>query len=87
MNTSVVSRPYFLWDYNLTDTEVREILHGENETEKIWMMSRILASARFEDVWKYVRLSDVVVAFPRLKMRQEIKDAWKFALTAWGYHV
>lgn len=87
MNTSVSTRPYFLWDYDLTENDVREILHGDNEIEKIWMMSRILASARFEDVWKYIQLSEVVATFPRLKMRQEIKNTWKFALTAWGYHV
>lgn len=87
MKKSVSSRPYFLWDYDLTDEDVRKILHGENETEKIWMMSRILTSAKFEDVWRYVRLSDVVREFPRLKLRLEMKEAWQFALTAWGYHV
>ena len=87
MNISVNTRPYFLWDYDLTDGDVRKILHGENEAEKIWMMSRILTSAQFEDVWRYLRLSDVVREFPRLKMRREMKEAWQFALTAWGYHV
>lgn len=87
MNVSIDTRPYFLWDYDLTDKQVREILHGDNETEKIWMMSRILTSARFEDVWKYLRLSEVVREFSNLKIRPEIKNIWKFALTTWGYHV
>lgn len=51
------------------------------------MMSRILASARFEDVWKYMKLRDVVTMFPKLRMRLEITQAWARALTVWGYHV
>lgn len=34
-------RPYFLWDYDLSEDDVRRILTGDNETEKIWMLSRL----------------------------------------------
>lgn len=84
---SDTKRPYFLWDYDLTEEDVRRILRGKNQTEKIWMMSRILASARYEDVWKYVKLRDVVTMFPKLRMRPEVTQAWVTALTAWGYHI
>lgn len=80
-------RPYFLWDYDLTEDDVRRILHGKNEVEKIWMMSRILSSATYNDVWKYLRLKEVVEWFPKLRMRKEMFHAWKHALTVWGYHV
>lgn len=80
-------RPYFLWDYDLTDDDVRRILAGDNETEKIWMMSRILTHAHFNDVWKYVRVKDVADWFPKLRMHPRLKETWKTALTVWGYHV
>lgn len=77
------NRPYFLWDYDLTDSDVHRILHGKNETEKIWMMSRILESAKLEDVWKYVSLSEIVEMFHKLRLKPPIYQAWDYALKIW----
>lgn len=77
-------RPYFLWDYDLTDQDVRRILQGENETEKIWMMSRILESARYEDVWKYLSLRELRERFPELKLKPPIRQVWEHALQVWA---
>lgn len=82
-----MSKPYFLWDYNLTDKNIREILDGRNEVEKIWIISRILTHARFEDVWKYITIKDLVNVFPKLRLPVKVRGAWENALTAWGYHV
>lgn len=83
--TAKDKRPYFLWDYDLTDQQVREILHGENETEKIWMMSRILESASFDDVWTYMSLHEVREMFPKLKLKLPIRNAWTYALAIWSH--
>ncbi len=80
-------RPYWLWDYDLTEDQVREILAGKNETEKIWMTGRILSSAHFNDVWKFLRVKDILNIFPKLRVRPEVRDNWQQALTVWGYHV
>ena len=77
------TRPYFLWDYDLTEDDVRRILGGENQTDKIWILSRILESAKFEDVWKYTSLSDVRSMMPVLKIKKPIRQAWERALTVW----
>lgn len=77
------TRPYFLWDYDLTEDDVRRILRGENQTDKIWIMSRILESAKFEDVWKYMSLTEVKSMMPLLKMKKPIRRAWERALTVW----
>lgn len=81
------NRPYFLWDYDLTDDQVRGILDGNNETEKLWMTARILSNANFNDVWRYLTLAQVVDIFPKLRMRPVIKDYWQRALAVWGYNV
>jgi hypothetical protein len=81
------ARPYFLWDYDLTEDQVREIAHGENAIEKQWIMARILTSAKFGDVWKYLTVADVSREFPKLRLRPGVKRAWQRALTVWGYHV
>ena len=75
------SRPYFLWDYDLTEKDVRRILRGQNETERHWMMGRILASATFKDVWKYLSLKEIIEELPKLRMRPEIKNAWQLAIS------
>lgn len=82
-----VQTPYFLWDYELTDSKIRKIIKGSNEVEKIWLVSRILTHARFEDVFKYLTINDIVNIFPKLSLPSNIKDAWKRALSVWGYHV
>lgn len=84
---SYKNTPYFLWDYNLTEGDIKKILNGKNEAEKIWMAGRILTSAHFNDVWKYLKPEDIVALFPKLKMRTDIKESWHKALSAWGYDV
>lgn len=76
-------RPYFLWDYNLTDADVRRILAGPNETDRRWLIGRLLEAARFEDIWKYLKLKDVTNVFAQLKLRSQIKRAWQRALQVW----
>lgn len=76
-------KPYFLWDYDLTEKQVRKILAGENETEKIWMMSRILESARYDDIWRYVSLDQVKAMFSKLRLKPPIRRAWERALYVW----
>jgi hypothetical protein len=81
-------RPYFLWDYDLTEDDVRAILRGENEYEKIQMMVRILESARWNDIWKYLTLEEVKRYWPQLqrRMRRELRDVWAWAMEmeVWG---
>ncbi len=77
------ARPYFLWDYDLTEADVRRILSGGNQTDKVWILSRILESAKFEDVWTYTSLSDVRKMMPILKIKKPIRQAWERALSIW----
>ena len=75
--------PYFLWDYHLTQEQVKSILAGDNATDKSWLVSRILESARFEDVWKYISLDELKSIFPSLKIKPPIREAWTRALSVW----
>lgn len=78
-----MARPYFLWDYDLTEQDVRRILRGDNEVEKQWLLTRLLESARFEDIWKYTTLVQIKQAFPSLQLKKPVKDAWAHALSVW----
>lgn len=87
MDTRNSSRPYFLWDYDLTEADVRRIVSSDNETEKRWLMSRLLTHARPEDVWRFTSVRDVARCLAKLKLRPGVREAWEHALTVWGYHV
>lgn len=76
-------RPYFLWDYDLSEEDVRRILRGDNETEKIWMMSRIVGHATYEDVWKYITYGEFKQWFSKLQLRPQIRRVWEYALSVW----
>lgn len=75
--------PYFFWDYKIEEKEVRKLLHSKNLTEKVWVTSRILESASFEDVWKYLTLKEIKQIFPFLKLKKPVWESWKLALSVW----
>ena len=52
MGTSTAQRPYFLWEYDLGEADVRAILRDGESQGKSWLVARILESAAYEDVWK-----------------------------------
>lgn len=78
-------RPYFLWDYDITEEEVREIIRGGNEVEKAWVITRILEYARWEDIWRYLTVDDIRNNFERLRFRwPQVRDLWAYALKVWS---
>ena len=85
------ARPYFIWDADLTEEDVRAILAGQRgELEQVQMIAHIMQNARFEDIWKYLKLADIVKHWPlvyRMLWPQESKELWAWALRVWGYNV
>lgn len=80
-------RPYFLWDYDLTEEQVRAILQGDNEVEKAWLITRILEYAKWDDIWRYLTVDDVRKNFSRLRFRRpRDRELWIYALERWMGH-
>jgi len=80
-------RPYFFWDYDLTEDEVRQILRGDNEVEKAWVITRILEYARWDDIWRYLTVDDVRENWPHLRFRwPRDRELWAYALDRWARH-
>jgi hypothetical protein len=81
-----MSRPYFIWDYDISEDELRQMLRSDNEVERIWAISRIVQYARFADIWKYLAVEDIVKSFDKIWFRQPyFKELWAYALGVWGY--
>lgn len=81
---SVSQTPYFIWDYDLSEADLRSILRGEDEEQKAWVVARLLESARYEDVWRYISLPDLRAIFPKLQLKPQVRAAWEFALSVWA---
>lgn len=79
--------PYFLWDYNLSEDQLKQKLSVGTVLEKQWLIARILTSAHYEDIWRYLKVNDVVTHFANLRMRPTHKAKWSKALRIWGYAV
>ncbi len=78
-------RVYFFWDYDLAEEDVRAILHGDDEYEKVWVIGRIIQYAQWDDIWKYLKLDDVKKYFHQIQWRTpELKELWSWALSVWA---
>ncbi len=89
MVTTVVAgrRPYFFWDYDITEDEIRAILRGNDPFEKAWVISRILEHARWEDIWRYLTVADIRENFENLRFRRpQDRELWAYALKRWSQH-
>ena len=79
-------RPYFLWNADLAEDDVRQILSSGSNYSRVQMMSTILHYARFQDIWAYLSVRDVQKWFWQIPWRNaELRDYWRWALTLWGY--
>lgn len=85
MGKTKTKHPYWLWDYDLTEKDVRRILAGKNETERRWLIGRILTNAHFKDVWDYLSVKEVLNEWSNLRLRPDVKRGWQRAFEVWGY--
>lgn len=80
-------RPAFLWDYELSEIQVREILNQSGlSDQKKWLIERILTQARFEEVLAYLNVNDIERALPHLRLPSKIKQRWEYAINRWSSH-
>jgi len=75
---------YFLWDYALTEVDIRAILRGDDEQQKAWIVTRLLESARFTDIWQFISLAQWRGFFPKLQLKPQVRAVWEFALSVWA---
>jgi hypothetical protein len=80
-------RPYFFWDYDLTEADVQQILREGEPHEKAWVITRILEYAKWNDIWHYLTPTDIHQNFDLLRFRRpQDKELWAYALNRWGSH-
>jgi len=78
------ARPYFLWDQDITVAELREFLSSSDQRERALWRARVLREARYQDVWKLLRLKDVVAEFSELESHLgRMRAFWCWLIEGW----
>jgi hypothetical protein len=76
--------PYFNWDAPVANRVVRQALSAGPEEDRLYWMARIMREARYDDVWAYVSLAEVLqrheAVRPLLGRRRAF---WDFLIAAW----
>ena len=68
------SRPYFLWDRDMSWREFRDILRGDDAERRGWAVARVLDHARWPDLWRLTSPTAIRRDLGRIRVRH--KAAW-----------
>lgn len=78
------AQPYFLWDHEITYRELRVLLQAEDADERALWMARVMREARYQDVFKLLRLVDVLALWSRIERHLGRSRAfWIWLIEGW----
>lgn len=81
---SVKDRPYFIWDLDVSEADLRERLRARDPQIRAQWQARVMREARFADVWRYVSLDEVVRDWSWIRRHLGRSRAfWEFLLDGW----
>ena len=76
-------RPSFLWDYDLTEAQVHELLTHAPFAQRKWLLGRMLERLGPKEIVRYVSLDALQQALPHLRLDEKVKRHWEEALALW----
>jgi hypothetical protein len=77
-------RPYFLWDVDVTEEELRQRLQTSDADARAQWQACILREARYDDVWRYLTLEEILRDWPDIRRHLGRRRAfWEYLLRAW----
>jgi hypothetical protein len=77
-------RPWFLWDMDVSDAELRARLRQADPDGRAQWQGCILREARFVEVWSYLTLEEILRDWPHIKRHLGRMGAfWEFLLEGW----
>ncbi|HEX6812662.1 MAG TPA: hypothetical protein VF384_13630 [Planctomycetota bacterium] len=78
------ARPYFVWDEEITYGQLAKKLRSPDADERALWVARVLREARYQDVWKLVRLPDVLAIWPRIDRHLgRTREFWRWLIEGW----
>ena len=81
--TANEKKPSFLWDYDLTEAQVEEILRHAPLDQRKWLIARILERAPLQEVLRFLTIKEIRQALPHLRMDLKTKRHWQEAVELW----
>ncbi len=80
----MAGKPYFLWDVDVTEDQLREKLRSGDPDARAQWQGWVMAEARYDDVWKYLTLEDVLRDWPHIQRHLgRMRGYWEFLLDGW----
>lgn len=80
----------FVWDYDYTEDDIRNILEGENSYMKAWAVGRIIEYGTWKDIKKYINPEDVLLNLSDIERyglsAPDTISLWRSLLKDWGYY-
>jgi hypothetical protein len=73
-----------VWDYDLTEAQVHELLTHAPFEQRKWLLGRMLERLGPAEIVRYVSLETLREALPRLRLDSKIARHWEEALTLWS---
>ena len=80
-------RPWFLWDYDLSDAQVHELLTHAPFEQRKWLLGRMLERLGPDELMRYVSLEALRQALPHLRLEEKVKRHWEEAIEVWTHPV
>ena len=78
------AQPYFIWDQAITYLELRKRLQSSDPAERALWMARVLREARYQDVWRLLRLRDVLAMWPLVERHLgRSRPFWQWLIEGW----
>lgn len=79
------SRPYFLWDENLTLEEFEALLNAPDREVSSYYLGKLLRQAKPDDVFRFTSLSRIRAVWPDIERYLGNQRAfWSWLLSAAG---
>ena len=76
--------PYFCWDRNLTEQEIKDQLKTLEGPERDKLVAWKLRGAAFKDVWRFLTPKEVANSLPRMQYSLgRWRDFWNYITKAW----
>lgn len=76
-------RPWFLWDYDLTEAQVHELLTHAPFEQRKWLLGRMVERLGPVELMQYISLKTLQEALPRLRVAEKVKRHWEEAIALW----
>ena len=76
-------RPWFLWDYDLTEAQVQELLTHAPFEQRKWLLGRMLERLGPAEIVRYVSLETLRHTLPHLRLDEKVKRHWEEAIAVW----